>query len=199
MATTLGVILAGGFSRRMGAPKQALRTVDGHTFAEAACAALLEALAIADNRVVSEILVVGPDDVLPTLPHVQDAPPPGRGPLAGIEAAFSAGAHEQLLIVPCDVPRLKGDLLQRLLEPTPHPATMFRTGEQGRVSPLPLRLHRSALSDVRTALAHERYALHALLETCSPLVIPLMEARDLNQLDSINTPEAYAAYRAAGQ
>lgn len=186
MNSTIGVILAGGFNRRMGSPKHALRAVDGRTFAEVAREAIAP---VVDDR----LLVVGPDEVLPDLPHALDEPR-GRGPLAGIDAAFAAlpgiaPDAEQLLIIPCDAPRLTSDLLARLLEPTERPVTMFTD------SPLPARFSRDAAPTARARLERDDLALHALLEELQPHVIHL-DAREADLLANINTPEEYERYLA---
>lgn len=188
----LGVILAGGFNRRMGAPKHALRARDGRSFAEVVRAAVAP---VVDDR----LLVIGPDEVLPDLPHALDEPR-GRGPLAGIDAAFAALPRvapegSDLLIVPCDAPRLTSDLLRRLLVPTDRPAAAFggNQSEAIRLHPLPIRLAQSAADCVRARLERGELALHALLEELSPQVIRL-ESRDTALLANINTPAEYEAY-----
>lgn len=220
----LGVILAGGFNRRMGAPKHALRARDGRSFAELVRAAVAP---VVDDR----LLVVGPDEVLPDLPHALDEPR-GRGPLAGIDAAFTAlptvaPRATDLLIVPCDAPRLTSDLLRRLLVPTDRLATAFsqpipnpededrKIGDSshfhlplksgGRserkkmgtvpIFPLPSRVARSAALRVRARIEQSQFAVHELLEELTPLVIQL-DAPDIPLLANINTPEEYDAYLA---
>lgn len=216
----LGVILAGGFNRRMGAPKHALRARDGRSFAEVVRAAVAP---VVDDR----LLVVGPDDVLPDLPHALDEPR-GRGPLAGIDAAFTAlptvaPRATDLLIVPCDAPRLTSDLLRRLLVPTDRLATAFsqpnpedrkigdsshfhlplKSGGRSKrkkmgtvpIFPLPSRVARSAAVRVRARIEQGQFAVHGLLEELTPLVIQL-DPPDISLLANINTPEGYEAYLA---
>ena len=51
----------------------------------------------------------------PEYAAVEDAAPPGRGPLAGIDAGFEATGKADLLVLACDYPRVETALLKRLL------------------------------------------------------------------------------------
>jgi len=54
------------------------------------------------------------------------------GPLAGIRAGLAVARHSHLLVLPCDVPRVDGDLLVALLSAaalTPNQPIMLRQGE----------------------------------------------------------------------
>ncbi len=133
----VGVVLAGGASRRMGRPKHAIRIESratapfaGRTFAEAVAASL--------EPICTRVIVAGPSDVLPELMHVSDRVP-ARGPLAGIDAALSAIEHapelfagaEHALVVPCDTPLVTPALLARLLEPSAAALVGFGASPQG--------------------------------------------------------------------
>jgi len=54
------------------------------------------------------------------------------GPLAGIRAGLAAARHSHLLVLPCDVPGIDGDLLQTMLRlafAQPQQPLMVRQGE----------------------------------------------------------------------
>ena len=54
------------------------------------------------------------------------------GPLAGIRAGLAVARHSHLLVLPCDVPRVDGELLKALLRAaalTPDQPVMLRQGE----------------------------------------------------------------------
>lgn len=105
MSTILGVIVAGGGSRRFGSDK-ADAAWRGHALLEHAVQAL--------RPQVDELVVSGHD--FPGLPRIEDRPP-GVGPIGGLAAAIHCAAqrgHAGALCVPVDVHPLPGDLRQRL-------------------------------------------------------------------------------------
>lgn len=106
---TVGVVLAGGASRRMGRDKAAL-AVDGETLAARAARRLLGVcarVAIAD----------GGRGLVPGLPCLPDAPAPG--PAAGILGAARAWPGHTLLVLACDLPRVSEALLRELVRRLP--------------------------------------------------------------------------------
>ncbi len=100
-------ILAGGSSRRMGQPKQAL-TLRGRSLLAHQQATLA--------RVAAQVVVLGggplPSDVAP-LPLLPDAPGPG-GPLAGILSALRWQPAASWLFVPADAVALSVELAEWL-------------------------------------------------------------------------------------
>ncbi|MGH7544598.1 MAG: molybdenum cofactor guanylyltransferase, partial [Gemmatimonadota bacterium] len=111
----LGVVLAGGASRRYGAPK-ALATVAGERIADRAIRAVREA--------VGRVVVVAND--APTfgvlgLPMRPDARP-GAGALGGMHTAVAWAEEEGFagaLVVACDMPFLSTALLEELCRLAP--------------------------------------------------------------------------------
>ena len=107
---TLGVVLAGGQSRRFGSDK-AEAMLDGRTLLDHAIAALhphCDAVAIVGRRSAD-------------LPSIADRPHPGLGPLGGLAGALAyAAAHDfaQVLSIPVDCAVLPPDI-RALLEPAP--------------------------------------------------------------------------------
>jgi molybdopterin-guanine dinucleotide biosynthesis protein A len=101
----VGVVLAGGASRRMGSDK-ALLTVGGETLAARAAHRLL---AVCSHVVVAD----GGRGLLPGLPSVPDGP--GGGPAAGILGAAHACPGRPLLALACDLPAVPSELLAELV------------------------------------------------------------------------------------
>jgi molybdopterin-guanine dinucleotide biosynthesis protein A len=101
-----GFVLAGGESRRMGTPKQALE-LNGETLLERQIRLL--------GEVCGRVAVVGPrvDMVPPGVSFIPDLFR-SRGPLGGIHAALSESRAEFNLIVACDLPFLQTRFLQHL-------------------------------------------------------------------------------------
>lgn len=100
----VGIVLAGGASRRMGWDK-ALLTVEGRGLPASAAerlAGVCAEVAVADRG----------RDLLPGLPSLPDGP--GRGPVAGILGAAAAYPGLPLLVLACDLPRVPVELLAEL-------------------------------------------------------------------------------------
>jgi molybdopterin-guanine dinucleotide biosynthesis protein A len=123
-----GIILAGGHSRRMGTDK-ALLEIDGET--------LLGRTVRVVSAVVREVLIVGRTELPPGLGEVaamEDAYP-GIGPLGGIAFGLEQMEAEQALVVACDLPFLRTEVLQMLLDLAPgYDAVVPRVGARERVN-----------------------------------------------------------------
>ncbi|MEO1968911.1 MAG: molybdenum cofactor guanylyltransferase [Sphingomonadaceae bacterium] len=107
----LGVVLAGGQSRRFGSDK-ALAILDGRRLLDHAVAAM--------SQMVAAVVVVGREEA--PVATVPDRPRARMGPLGGICGALAhaqAEGFDAILTVPVDALRLPDDLLQRL---SPGPA-----------------------------------------------------------------------------
>lgn len=106
-----GIILAGGKSTRLGEDK---------AFIKLDSATLLEAVLATVQKVVAEIIIVAnklkkfADFLSPEIQIIQDKIP-YQGPLGGILAGLEASNDLYNLIVPCDAPFLKEELLKELL------------------------------------------------------------------------------------
>lgn len=114
----VGIVLAGGASRRMGRDK-ALLEIDGRSLAERAAARLREAVA--------EVAVAdGGRGLVADLPSLPDSAvsrggrggPGGRGPVAGILGAAHAYPGRALLVLACDLPGVPAALLRALAAPS---------------------------------------------------------------------------------
>lgn len=123
------LILAGGRGQRMGGQDKGLLDWNGRplvSYAAALARLLSDDLIISCNRNADAYAAFA--DRL-----VQDDSTDFPGPLAGIRAGLNAARHTHLLVLPCDAPRLDGDLLERLLRASaaaPDVVHMLRCGEQ---------------------------------------------------------------------
>jgi molybdopterin-guanine dinucleotide biosynthesis protein A len=106
-----GVLLTGGASRRLGAPKALLRA-GGETLAERAARRL--------EAVCAPVIEVGPG--WSGRPHVVEEPP-GSGPLAALVAGARAAGGRAVLLLAVDMPRVEVPLL-RLLAAWPGTASV---------------------------------------------------------------------------
>jgi molybdopterin-guanine dinucleotide biosynthesis protein A len=126
MPGTVGaLLLTGGASRRMGTPKAALPDDTG------------EPLAARTGRLLSQVawpvLEVGPGWT--SLPAVADD---GDGPLAAVAVGWTALAPrpEGALVVACDLPRLRADVLTALVGQRGSGAAAVVPKVGGRLQPL---------------------------------------------------------------
>lgn len=97
---TVGILLAGGLSRRFGSPK-AFAELDGKAFYEYS----YDALAAVCDRVV----VITRPELIGRFPATMDVISDnekffGLGPLAGIYTAMAQRPARQFLVLPCDMP-----------------------------------------------------------------------------------------------
>jgi molybdenum cofactor guanylyltransferase len=179
----MGVVLAGGASRRMGSPKALLQASEG-TWLERAVARL-------EGAGASPVLVAGgePAWVPPTASYVADGRP-GQGPLAGIESAMErsraqgtasggAASGRWCLVLACDLPRLEGESLVRLLDargPIDHSPTsdtsisVVAAVGPGGLEPLVALYHDSLLPDLRAFLDSGRRSARAFLDSLGTTV-----------------------------
>src|SRR4051794_15547261 len=191
-------VLAGGRSRRMGAPK-ALAPLGGAPL-------IARPLAAAEAAGLAAIVVAKPDSPLPELdvPVVREPGEPTH-PLCGLvaalehvaagcgdggvcgEAELAAGA---VVAVACDQPWVTGAVLSALAgraEPLAVPLV------DGRLEPFPGRYDARVLAALRAALAEEA-SLRATLAALGAAAVDLRPFGDPARLvASLNTPDELAA------
>lgn len=172
MRLTIGAILAGGQSTRMGTDKSSLQ-LDGRSFLDRARDLLW--------GVCDEVVVVGGVD-----PDIKDG---GDGPLLAVNALLASGRGSRYLVIPVDQPRLTADVLQALLDADGQRSDDPSLGGLCFADePLPLVVRACAGPAITAHIA----AGQRRLSLASSSSIPLPEAfRPL--LANINTPADLAA------
>ena len=186
MSGTVGVILTGGASSRMGADKATL-PVHGKPMVVCVADALWEAglhpveCQGGDVESIEEFgLRVVPD------------PEPGRGPLAAMHAALERNADRDVVIVACDLVDIEGHTIRALLdaataEGRPDVAAAFADGQHHLAS-----WWRAGTAGKLAALRAEGVdAYQAALARLVTLDVPVAEAAIRN----VNTPSDLAAGR----
>lgn len=108
---TVGILLAGGRSRRFGSPK-AFATWKNQFFYQLAYAAL--------DKVCDDVVIITREELLPLFPKnlsilVDDHRFTGEGPLAGIFTGMNNIKADQFLVLPCDMPFITREELKRLM------------------------------------------------------------------------------------
>jgi molybdopterin-guanine dinucleotide biosynthesis protein A len=180
-AMPIGVVLAGGASRRFGSDKGSL-TIDGRSLTERALAVL--------SRACDEVAVASRGRQMPGARLVADGP--GSGPAAGILGAANAFPGRSLLVLACDLPAVSEPLLARLLDDRNLDWLLPR--HSGRVEPLCARYGPAALAALEEQVATGDFALHHL--QAADLRIGYLENEALGRFGTprelflnINTPE----------
>lgn len=131
MRQRVGVVLAGGSGERLGVDKASLE-VDGRTLADRAAHLLWP---FCGSVMIS--VRPGGDNPAPDFPTVEDSPPAGRGPLAGILAAYQATQRSDLVVLACDYPLIDPPLIRMLLSRASEEYDLvFPTDAAGRDHPL---------------------------------------------------------------
>jgi molybdopterin-guanine dinucleotide biosynthesis protein A len=184
-----GLVLAGGRSSRMQRDKAALE-YDGRPQLLAA----YELVAAMTERAFVSVRADQRDEPLrASLPQIVDSLA-AEGPIAGILAALDAHPDHAWLVVACDLPRLDGATLARLiaLRDATQLATAYRSSSDSLPEPLCAIYEPASREPLHAFLATGRNCPRKFLG--GPRV-RLIELADGHALDNVNTPEEYTAAR----
>jgi len=183
----VGVVLAGGGSRRMGGrAKGGLVDAHGRTLADHVAGGLATWC--------DRVIVAGPAGTCAGRAHVADRHA-GRGPLAGLHAAALAETAADLLACPCDLPLAAVDAdgpIARLAR-IPGPATAaVRVRGRDAAEPMPLRLAAGLGPLLEEVLGEARPSVRRLLERLADRLVEV-RLESPEALANLNTPEDAAA------
>ncbi|HEY7339865.1 MAG TPA: molybdenum cofactor guanylyltransferase [Ktedonobacterales bacterium] len=188
MSGTIGVILAGGRSRRMGENKAEM-IFGGEP--------LLTRVARRLSPAVDELLIIGPQSLASLAPHarvVEDALP-AIGPLGGLYTALTSTPSARIFLVACDMPFVSPGLAQAMLAlaETREDADAVTLNAHDRAQPLHAVYSRRSLPAVERALNAKDHSLHALLAQLAVVAIDMETVRreDPDSLSTfnVNTPD----------
>ena len=182
-----GLVLSGGRGRRMGGMDKGLVPYQGRALVLYALDALkchADYILINANRNMEAYRDFG-------YPVVSDPDPDFRGPLSGILAGMRAAPTHWMLTVPCDMPKVDGQILSRLLmtqECTDVSLLIAHDGE--RLQPL-LML---ASTDLEASLHHYldsgKRRVDEWIETIPHHIVDLSDSRpalvNLNDFDTLD-------------
>ncbi len=180
---TIGAVLNGGQSTRMGVLKEAIRLSDGRTMIEHVISPLKE--------VCGKVVTVGknPAEEITRqygITHLVDKKA-GLGPLGGIETLLSSDLASGYLVAACDQPLLTPEILQRLLEGDPTIAHFFRPREGEIIDPFPGYFPACLLFEVERIRAEGVQSMHGFIERISASWLDLPNSLR-PRIKSINTP-----------
>ena len=182
------VILAGGFGRRLGRDK-ATCPVAGRP--------LLHWTALAAAEATDDIVVVRREDQ--EFLTAMGAPwrevcdrRPERGPLAGLEAALEQVAHDAAVLIACDMPLVRAEVLAAVAEAA-RGAEIAMPVAGGYAQPLLAAYRRSVAPHVRALLDDGEGRLRALLPLVDHVLIAEEDLRlrdpQLESLTNVNRIE----------
>lgn len=189
LASTTGVVLAGGAARRLGGQDKALIQLGGEPLLARALRALAE--------VTPTQLVVGhPDHHGGFGAEVVSDHREGAGPLAGLETALLHASTPRVLLVACDLPFLPATLLRALLHHAPEAEVVLPVSD-GFDEPLCARYDARVLPRVAEALDGGLRKMTAFFPAARVSRLPLSSVRGVQPADLLNcnTPEALAEAR----
>ena len=182
------VILAGGFGRRLGRDKATC---------PAAGRPLLHWTALAAAEATDDIVVVRREDQ--EFLTAMGAPwrevcdrRPERGPLAGLEAALEQVAHDAAVLIACDMPLVRAEVLTAVAEAA-QDAEIAMPVVEGYAQPLLAAYRRSVAPQVRALLDDGEGRLRALLPLVDHVLIAEEDLRlrdpQLESLTNVNRIE----------
>ena len=188
---TLGVVLAGGASRRMGRDKAALE-LHGRPLVAWVTDALRSAF--------REVVIVGPAhraELVPEVPIIADAFP-GQGPLGGIATALAHAGPRRVFVAACDMPFLSTALARYLASVGLEAAAVVPRSERG-MEPLCAAYGHSCHQVAKELLAGGDPSMADLLARVTVRVVEPEDWRGHDpsgrSLVNLNTPEEWEAAR----
>ena len=193
-----GIVLAGGQSRRMGADKALLPF---------ATVSMIRRVIDSVRSVTGRVIIVadcadhfGSDD-MPESVEVAADRYPGTGPLGGLVTGLILAGPGHHIVVACDMPNLRRELLSMLLERiSGYDATVPEVA--GRLEPLCAAYDSCCVDRLKIELAAGRLGLQKAVSGLRVVLIPESELRsvdpDLVSFTNVNTPEEYVRALASG-
>lgn len=172
-ADVLGIVLAGGASRRMGRDKSGMLW-HGRTLLQHACKLL-------DDIGCPTVNILGRPDLKNGLADLQPGAGPGQALLQALDQARSRSLRG-ILVLPADMPRLTSDILRPLLSVPDNTACAWVR------HPLPLFLPASLSPSDPENIKAIRDLLSA-----GPVERPHLPEALIAQMHNVNTPEDFAA------
>ncbi len=157
---TVGAVLAGGRSRRMGEPKATVEL--------GGLPMLSRVVATVGSAGLEPVVVAKPDSPLPRLDcKVLSEPPHPHHPLTGLVTALRASAGRSLVAIACDMPLVPAKLLTWISHLEEEVAVCE---VDGAMEPLLGRYSPSVIDELDSALEAEA-PLHEAIAALNPFVI----------------------------
>ncbi|OAB40828.1 molybdenum cofactor guanylyltransferase [Paenibacillus glacialis] len=185
---TIGVVLAGGLSRRYGSPK-AFAKRDGKFYYEIANEALL--------KVSDEVVLVARPEFLGQFNQgmnviVDVKEFRGCGPLAGVYSVMSNFQADRYVIVPCDMPYINSDVIDSLVAAY-EDEDVLAVEVKGVQHPIVAIYNHRMRDSIHQALENGQYSVMKLLEAVD---VRWVEGNELTSsahevFQNMNTPQEH--------
>jgi molybdenum cofactor guanylyltransferase len=189
---TVGVVMAGGYSRRFGSNK-ALADYKGKPLYKYSIEAL-------KNVAEDTILVTNKDfysfykKELGVQVVIDEEKYKGAGPLAGLYTAMQASKAEWYMVTPVDVPMITASILTKLLTYRNEQYQAVIPVINGKKQPLIGLYHHSVVETVSQLLMDKQLKMHSLLSEISTLYIEEGFIGEEASFHNINTRQDYEHY-----
>ena len=173
-----GIILAGGKSSRMGTDKGFLK-LNGKPFVQYSIDALQPL--VNDIIIVSDIL----DYDIFGLKRIDDLTK-NLGPIAGICSGLRASLTECNLILSCDIPLIKTEVLQKLIDHIDDVTQVIQVESQGKSMPLIALYKKEVLNTFESLLKNDERRLRVAIKACNSKNI-VVEKKNQYSVMNVNT------------
>lgn len=192
MKAVSAAVMAGGKSRRMGTDKAWLDVGDGRP--------IVQRVIDVARDVADEVFLVANDEKFRTLGLrvVPDRFPDG-GALGGIATGIGAATHDRVLVIACDMPFLRADVLRYLVDQAEDvDAVVPRIG--GEHETLHALYTKACLTPIERALEAGKMRVISFFPDVRVRTLGEDDLRlfdpDLRSFTNVNTPEELAAAKA---
>jgi molybdenum cofactor guanylyltransferase len=160
----VGVVLAGGESRRFGSPK-AFAERDGHYFFQYSVNAL--------RPFVQDIYIVSHPSLVSRFQQLTDEKVivdeevyRGQGPLAGIYTVMKRTDEEWIFVLPCDMPYMNARTVANMVQYVDDQFDIIVPAHFGRIQPLVGLYHRRTIDQIEKLLNDKNNRMMSILERC---------------------------------
>ncbi|WP_349407818.1 molybdenum cofactor guanylyltransferase [Pseudalkalibacillus sp. SCS-8] len=195
-ARNIGIVLAGGESRRYGSPK-ALEKMDGEFFYEKAINVL--------RPLVDKIVIVAHPSIIehvsPSATNVTVITDvesyQGMGPLAGIYSGMKAETAEEYYVLACDMPKMDTAIYQQLAAVKrllPTDCSVIPTVD-GRFQPLAALYSSAVLDLIPSLLEKKKRRLTDLIQQTDCAFINYTSKHHKQSFSNVNTPEDFSGLK----
>lgn len=176
MDSVTGIVIAGGKSSRMGTNKALVIYKDKK---------LIEHVISIIEPLVSQIVISSNTPLLPLqykniADKIKDI-----GPIGGLYSSLLASNTEVNLILPCDVPHIKTELLQQLIDNCKNVDAVIPRLPSGKLEPLVACYNKSIMPFIKKAINLGDYKLVNLL---SIINVKYIDIAEVDQFKNVNTP-----------